>query len=514
MSYAIEAVIFKLKKYTIEDIIITLLLIAGVALSLSQFLYNRSLWVDEAMLTLNIIEKNNIELLSPLDFNQVAPILFLQIEKLFSTLLPNTEYGLRLFPLLCFWAAGYFFYKIIKKQLHSGYEIILALSFFVLNREFIAYSSEVKQYMTDVFVLLTIFYLLMKNYRKEKTQYYVLGIAGAVSIFLSNVAPIILFTAGIYLFYTDFFVLKRKRILPLFIVFAVWLGIFGMYYYYFIYEHPSQEFMVGYWLPSAFLPHNSWGEFWKFITLKRAVLLGALFYRNGVVQPFEPIVQLIFLLTFLAGMLSLILKKRTGIIILTCTPLVLHVFLSAFQLYPFDLRLVLYILPGIIIICSIGFIFILKFVFNWLKIEKYPTGKYNFFILLFPILLFLNGYPVKIKKQEIKECIRYIQENCEANEKIYAHASAIPASKYYVAIGFAPPIEYIDPSLYKRISAEEYLNRLKTVHGKHWLLYEPLHSDKSIWWTDETMEKIDSCYKKLKTFETAGSAVSLYDFGE
>ncbi|HXU28003.1 MAG TPA: hypothetical protein VN698_12305, partial [Bacteroidia bacterium] len=84
-------------------------MLLGVALSLIQFLYNRSIWLDEAMLSLNIINRSYIQLLTPLDSLQVAPIGFLFIEKFFSLSIPNSEYGLRLFPLLCFWVSIYLF---------------------------------------------------------------------------------------------------------------------------------------------------------------------------------------------------------------------------------------------------------------------------------------------------------------------------------------------------------------------------------------------------------------------
>jgi hypothetical protein len=57
------------------------ILAAGVVLSLAQFLFNRSLWWDEAAMALNIIHRSSAELLQPLDYAQSAPVLFLQILK-------------------------------------------------------------------------------------------------------------------------------------------------------------------------------------------------------------------------------------------------------------------------------------------------------------------------------------------------------------------------------------------------------------------------------------------------
>ncbi|MDR1121160.1 MAG: hypothetical protein LBM08_09610, partial [Dysgonamonadaceae bacterium] len=170
------------EKRFVENVIVALVLVAGAVLHLSQFLYNRSLWIDEASVALNLIHKNSLELLHPLNYNQVAPILFLQIEKLFSTLLPNMEYGFRIFPFICFFAALYFFYKIVRKYLPDYSEIVMALSLFVFNIPFIWYSSETKQYMVDVFVFLSMFYFTQKDYQKISNKYYTLGIAGVLSV--------------------------------------------------------------------------------------------------------------------------------------------------------------------------------------------------------------------------------------------------------------------------------------------------------------------------------------------
>jgi hypothetical protein len=151
-----------------EKAIIKLTIIAGVLLSTLQFFYNRSLWLDEAYLALNIINKSHFELLKPLDLRQVAPILFLIIEKIFSDLIPNSEFGLRLFPLISFWLSIFLFYKLIKAIQQNYYAIIFSLSLFVFNTTLIYYSSEVKQYMTDALVLISVYYLIL---RKCMTKY-------------------------------------------------------------------------------------------------------------------------------------------------------------------------------------------------------------------------------------------------------------------------------------------------------------------------------------------------------
>ncbi len=87
-------------KWSFENISVLIIFLLGILLRLRQYFIGRSLWVDEAMLALNIVNRNFAGLLKPLDLDQGAPIGFLLVEKVFNLLLGRNEYSLRLFPLL------------------------------------------------------------------------------------------------------------------------------------------------------------------------------------------------------------------------------------------------------------------------------------------------------------------------------------------------------------------------------------------------------------------------------
>jgi hypothetical protein len=483
----------KVKNYPLEKISIAFVFAAGILLSLLQFLYNRSLYMDEASLALNIIHKSSLELLQPLDYNQVAPILFLQIEKLFSTLLPNTEYGLRIFPLLCFWASMYFFYKIIRIRLHNIYAVILALSLFVFNATLLYYSSEAKQYMSDVLVLLFLFHTLLKGYKKEKNRLYVLGIAGVIAIFLSNIAPIILFTCGIYLLYNDFFITRKKRILSLSLVFAAWLIAFAVCYYFFIYEHPNREFMVGYWnsLEPSFLPHNSVSGFYYFL-YNNFVKIHLLFRPAALVIIFS-----------IVGIISIVWKQKIRMAILVFTPVLLHLFLSTLQLYPFEIRLILYIFPCVILVCSAGFEHLIEIVFADLKIKKF-----RLFALIIPMLLLypFSEFPIQsqILRVEIKKSLKYIEKNIREGESVFVHMFYKHNYRYYNDIGF---IHIEAPFIVGVRSDEENVKKFKNLHGKNWVLTDSFVEESII-------NQLDSLgYNKIEEFHYHKSSAYLYDFG-
>jgi len=78
------------------------LVVLGVGLRLWEYIFNRSLYLDEILLARSIVGMPLGELLTkPLLMDQVAPRGFLLIERLAVMVFGPSEWGLRLFPFLC-----------------------------------------------------------------------------------------------------------------------------------------------------------------------------------------------------------------------------------------------------------------------------------------------------------------------------------------------------------------------------------------------------------------------------
>jgi len=72
----------------------------GALLRLLEYLGNRSLWLDEAMLALGIGRRGYLGLFAPLDYDQVAAPLFLWAVKTVSLIGGMGELALRFVPLV------------------------------------------------------------------------------------------------------------------------------------------------------------------------------------------------------------------------------------------------------------------------------------------------------------------------------------------------------------------------------------------------------------------------------
>jgi hypothetical protein len=471
----------------------------GLVTVIIQFWLNRSLWLDESMIAINILQKDAFELLYPLDYNQVAPIFFLEIEKFFSDLIPNTEYGLRIFPLICYVLSIFFYSKIliILFKINGNKYVFFGLTFFLFNTMLIYYSSEVKQYIVDVFCVLTLYYFYLKNYKNSNNKNYFIVTSGTISIFLSNVTPIFLFSIGLCML-CDLITKKEKKIYPIVIVYAFWLTTFIFFYYYFIYDHPTKDAMILFWQgSSAFLPNNPMNkEFYIFLIFKSKMIFFTLLPYGYLGFVFLP-------LLYIFGIKKLLNSKNYIILILTGLPLFIHLILSSFKLYPFSQRLLLYNIPLLLIIITYGYNY---FIEKNNKLLNY-TKSISFFLLAFCLInLMLSKFPYE--KEEIKKSINYIEKNISIEDKIYIYYRAIPAYRYYKEIGEAKIKRKVFLGKLPKKNEFKYLKDINKMKGRVWLLFSHSHENEKEIIIDFINSKGGI---KIKQFETIDSSAYLYD---
>ena len=482
--------------------IINVIIFIGILLPIVQFIFNRSLWTDEATLALDIYNTSSLDLLKPLNSGALGTILFLLLEKFFSNLIPNSEYGLRILPLLCYLASLLFFYNILKQIFSNHYTIIFALSLYVFNANMILYSSEVKPYICDVLMITSIYYFILRKYESVENQYYIMGIIGTIGIFLSYVSPIILSSCGIYFFYIS---LIKKNLDYRYVVaiFSFWTITFLVYYYFFIYNHPSEGMFKTYWANmNTFMPINPFTvDFFQFHFDKIKMICSQLISVGNIGRYFLAIL-------YLVGFSCLIYKRNFEIIILLFFPIFIHLLISAFELYPFDLRLILYIIPTIIIVAAYGFEYFNEMIFKDLKIDRL---RFLSILIPFSILSVTPWYGFPLKREEIKESISYINNKKIENDKVYVYYGAKDAFKYYDNIEYINFSNSVIFGKANRADKSTYIEQLINLRGNNWLLFSHNYNNEE----EYIITQLDSLgYNRIQTFRAIGSSTYLYDFGD
>jgi len=436
-----------------------LIIFIGAFLAIYQFIFNRSLWLDEASLALNIINKNFIELTTPLDYYQVAPIGFLFIEKISTLLFGKNEFALRIFPLISFLLSIPFFYLLSNKLSKNNVIALISTSFFSISYSLLYYSSEVKQYSSDVLLtIIILFYTLTLQLNKDKSL-FIYAIIGGFALWISNISVIILFVAGIYTLYIEGYRNKNYKILlPL----LFWAASFLVYYFLFIHNHSTTEIMMTYW-EKSFLPINPFSKDF-YIFLYQAIQDIYFHLLNfGIFWFFALIISL-------SAIEFMLKQKKYALLFLCLTPVVVNLLLSGLKLYPFSGRLILYIVPLILFIFSIGLYHLYEF-------TNKKTVIFSYFLLILPVLIMFHSihsnFP--IKKEEIKSSLNYIEKNIKQDEAIYLYSGSYRAFAFYEQTKIIHINNPIIVGASYRNENYKYKHELLNLKGKVWLLFSHVY---------------------------------------
>jgi len=320
------------------------LIALGILLRLRQYLANRSLWLDEAMLALNILHKNLWGLFGKLDYDQGAPLGFLLIEKLAATLFGDGERALRLLPLLAGCASLVLFYFLARDILNPP-GLLLALAILTFGRHAIYYSSEVKQYSLDSAIVLALFFLGARLFRPEQTRgaYWILLIAGILAPWFSHPAIFALAAIG------GVSVLQNIRrwptLLATFGLGSAWLISFSILYLVNLRALAQNRFLFDFWA-DFFMPLSWQTPAWIYSILKGAL------YNPGGLTTFVPrdntfINNLLLTLPFILFVIGLLFLLRQNWRYGALFGLTMFAALAASALgkYPFGGRMILFLVP-------------------------------------------------------------------------------------------------------------------------------------------------------------------------
>jgi hypothetical protein len=479
----------------------------GILLRLRQFLFDRSLWVDESLLALNIIHRSPIELLRPLDNNQGAPIGFLLLEKLAVFSLGSSEMALRLLPFVCGVVSIFLFKKVADRFLVPT-AVPMAVGLFAILDPLIYYSEEVKQYSSDVTIALLLYLLADSLFdaplRIRRTFFFYM--LAAVAIWFSH--PVVLILAAIW---TASLLVSlrnndRQSIILLFFAGVLSLSSFLLFYIFSGYGLNANPTLLAFWqdafppVPPSFVADGRW-----FVDS----FFGLFSYLIG------PDTTGIATTAFILGTCMYFFQHRTKSILLVA-PVALTFLASALHLYPFSGRLLLFLAPSVILLIVAG----LETIQSKTR-ESLPLLS----VLLFGILFYhstLNAclhFSHPETKEEIKPVIEYVRNHRLKGDMLYLYYSSAMPFEYYREQNLIEPMDEI----VGRKSREDwklYREDLDKLRGKErvWILFSHVYPNgasafKGSRFDEEQLflDCLDGIGKRLDCARAPGASVYLFD---
>lgn len=503
----------------------------GILIRVLQYLYNRSIWGDEAVLVFNIIDRSYLDLLKPLDYNQGAPIGFLMAEKLAVQLFGNNEYALRLFPLLSGIISLLLFYVTIEKFL-SAKGVIISLALFATLSPLVYYSSEVKQYSSDLAVGLLCFLLAIninnKNIKLDRVIF--LSLLGAIAVWFAYPAIFVLMGVGSSVILANFVKKKNIKVLNIIVICGGWLLSFILFYFFSLSELGGQGDLQESWQGKYAFPNSPFDLIWllyNFVKFFYEPLgLGRFYYEPVQVVEWSWINILAIVLdlgaicAFVVGFRSLFRRNKQHLLILI-SPILTTLFAAYLHKYPFADRLILFLTPFWILFIAEGI--------DTLIANKQAKIKAIAGIV---ILILSLDQPVirSVKllgarpyvKEEIKVVISYVKNHQQPGDILYIyHRGRFPFKYYAERYGYQPGdyiigIEDLDKYDGFKVTDRELqrykadLDKLRG-HKRVWLLFSHAWIAKE----NKLIEAyLDSIGKEVDFFETTGAFVYLYDLSK
>jgi hypothetical protein len=498
-----------------ERAAIAMLLLVGAVLRLRQYLTGRSLWADEASLALNIVNRNFGGMFQPLDHDQGAPIGFLLVEKFFNSILGKNEFILRLFPLLVGVFSLWLFYLLLKRVM-NGAGLLIALALFALNPRLVYYSSEVKQYIVDVAVTISLLLVTAPLWgtSPRKKDFAWLTLAGLIALWLSHPALFVLAGIGlalvlIYLKRRDFSNLRRVIAMGI-----LWVLNIGLLYLLILRDLSQQAYLREYW-QGAFLPMPPWSDpGWFMRSLN----------ENIGIQFGIPYAVLFVFALMLVGWVSLSLRggassaatwqssiNQNYAITFTCI-LVVTLTASALQLYPIFERMILFLVP-------IGLILLGKAVealYGQLRKYQFPgvfvASAVVGLLIYGPLVTSVQSFVAPKYFEHIRPTMDFVRNSWKDGDALYVSSGALPAFRFYA------PFYGVENISYEFGLREDYKNppnilkQLDLFAGQPrvWILFSHVYEKGDFNEREYILNYADQMGEKKREFRVPGTSVFLY----
>lgn len=470
----------------------------GIVLRLRQYLFDRSLWLDEAFLALDISHESFAQLGRLLRYGQAPPIGFAATEKCVVTFLGNSEYALRLVPLLAGAAAVFLFYLAAKATLRrTGATVALAL--FAISGPLVYYSSETKSYSVDVLVAVGLYVLAlpMEDMKWKRSRSVWLGIVGATTIWFSHPAVFIL--AGIGLTLSIASVTRRQwaTFRSLVFPFLLWIVSFGACYWLILRHEVHNTILLRYWQAAfaPFPPHSYSDIAWYANTLFDVFASPAGLAAAGLAVAL-----------FIIGCGSL-LKRRKIVFFLLVTPVALTLAASAIHRYPFRGRLILFLVPTLLLFAAEGVDYLKD------KSSSRLASAAVMVVLFFTPTLSAVHHLVKPEtREEIRPVLQYIRRRAMAGDLLYLYHPSSYAFRYYDERDRIPGLTVIrGQSLtgnWDRDAAD--ISRLRG-HRRVWILFSHVRTEDGTNEESLLLHLLSEIGKQRASFHAPGAATYLYD---
>ena len=341
--------------------LLTAVACGGIGVRASALLAERSLWLDEVSLALNIRERGFLELLGePLEFGQSAPPGFLLLSRLAMATLGDGLVAVRAIPFL----AGCLTLIVGIAVAKRAFTTLPAQALFLLgisaSPTLVYYSTEMKPYAVDALAVILALYLASRL--RDERIVYLASIIGFSAVVLSLpglfvFGALALLTAG-RSFASGGIAGLIAEVRSRWLMYAAWGVGAATHLSYAVTSGADRSVMQAWWRGrGGFAPPVSEGLSGLSWYGERFVeLLWLMFENTQVPDPGAKQLSPFVVLAAVALLALVVVRRRrpSAVVLFAAGIMGLALLLAALSLYPLSSRLAIYLIPVMMLLFSAG----------------------------------------------------------------------------------------------------------------------------------------------------------------
>lgn len=475
------------------------LVLLGTGLRLIALVSDRCLWIDEAMLALNLVSRTPGQLFDKLDYNQGAPVGFLLAVKGSLAAFGEGAWAFRLVPFLASVAGLAGFAVVACRLLPTSGSALLAVGLLAVSPHLISYAAECKQYASDAAIAVGLFAVALGLLEgKGGWRWVALGGAGAAAVWFSHPSVFVLGGIGTALLVRGLVERDRAQFLAAAGTVGAWLVSFAACYFLCLKQLGGNKYLTDYWAGHFMtLPPTGLGDLAWLVdhTIAFFTTPGGF---GGELVPLGGFAAALALL----GLRELA-RERWPVAVALIVPALLVLLASGLQKYPIGGRLMLFMAPIAVLLVARG----AWAVFDGLS-ERNAFAARALLVLLVAAPLweateFLKKPP---RSEQLAPVLEQVRAELRPGDRVFVYYGAVPAFTFYTRE--QPfPAGSITLGEEHRDNPAAYRTDLAGQHGRVWLVTSHRHG------TDEAeaLTVLDGRGARRREVKQTGAAAYLYE---
>jgi hypothetical protein len=478
-----------------QRMVILALVGLGVALRVRAYLANRSLWLDESYLALNLLDRDVWGLIGTLDYT-AAPAGFLVVQRLIVNVFGGSEYALRALPFLAGIASVLAFWRLASLML-SPPATMLALSIFAISGPLLRYSAEFKQYGIDVGIASMLWWAFASRqvdlHNDRRGVWALFAVLGAIAIWFSH--PAIFVVAGLALHAVGQAVLVGawRSTAVRCCVGLVWVGSFALVYFVSL-RHVNPALLVAWQGAEAPIVPVSTEEVGRYARLS---------WTLGVLPLGPRVIQLATLSAILGGIA--LWRRRSIQGVWFAGTLATLLVASSLGKYPIALRLWLFLTPVMVLLVAAG----VDEVWQRTRLHFRPLAPILVCLLLaLPAVGAARDAVRPPGHEEIRPLLQHVRSRYQEGDTLYLSFPAQFPAKYYATQGLGFRGEVVIS--HRRPEFDREVERLRG-RARVWVLVSHARPQDGMNEEKLLVHFFDRAGVRRETRKETGAALYLYD---